>query len=797
VKFNFFNLRILHGVSVVLAVAVAVVCQAAPARAAVPNFKAVSESGEVVFFDTEDQLVPGDTDTKRDVYERYFDSRVGGYVTREVSLGPTGGNDAYNAQFEAANATGTLVFFSTQERLVPEDTDRQVDIYMRDLTTGSTTLVTTGEAACSPGCGNGEFSTAFAGINESGTEVFFTTAERLAQGDSDNSVDLYVRSAGQTKLVSTPEAGCGAGCGNGAFDVSSRGISADGSHAYFATAEPLSSADGDSTLDIYAHDLGNGATYLVSRGACVGCGNGGAVPVFDGSSADGDRVFFSSDEKLTEGDNDSATDAYARDLPNGPTTLISGGSENSPANFAAASADGSHVFFTSAEGLEAGDDDGANDIYEWTEGSPLSLVTNAPCSSRCGVTFDAVSAASSEVIFNTSAQLSAEDQDAQQDVYRQHVGGGAPVLVSRGEAACTSCWNGTADVKFSRGSADASRVIFSTPEGILEEDTDGEDDIYLRDIEGESTSLITTSPSYCPRPRGSCGASFVGASPDGRHIFFLSVERFTLEDGDNEADIYERFLGTSPDEDVTRLVSQENDPNLELGPPPPTLTGTDPAPPSSSTTPRVLGEAEAGARVKIYATTDCSGEPVAAGTAAELEATGLKASVAPGSSTEFRATAEAEGFVSKCSEPVSYRQIKESGGEASGGESGGGGGPSGGGTSGGGNVRRTPVTGANAGGGNGGSAHPSGFLVPQIRITFAPGSKTRHRSPVFRFTDSTGQPGTTFRCKLDRKAWKRCASPLRLKRLGVGRHSLRILAVNGAGVATPRPVKRVFKVVPR
>jgi Tol biopolymer transport system component len=762
------------------------------AVAAVPNFKAVSESGEAVFFETEDQLVPGDTDTKRDVYERYFDAHFGEYVTREVSLGPTGGNDAYNAQFEAENATGTKVFFSTQERMVAEDTDRQVDIYMRNLSNGTTTLVSAGEGSCSPGCGNGEFPTTFAGINEAGTEIFFTSAERLAQGDTDSSVDLYVRNltTGETKLVSTAEAGCGAGCGNGEFDVSSRGISADGSHAYFATAEPLSAADGDTALDIYAQDVESGETYLVSRGGCAGCGNGGAVPVFDGSSADGARVFFSSDEKLTDADTDSSTDVYARDLPAGPTTLISGselpGSVDTTANFAAASADGSHTFFTSAEKLVSGDTDEANDIYEWTESSPLSLVTRSTCTTRCGVTFDAASADSSEVVFNTAAQLSAEDQDAQQDVYRQHVGGGEPVLVSRGEASCPACWNGSADVKFSRSAADASRVIFSSQEGILGEDTDGEDDIYLRDIGGESTSLITTSPSYCPLPKGSCGANFVGASADGRRVYFLSVERFTLDDGNNGADIYERFLGSSPGEEVTRLVSQGNGPNLELGPPPPTLRGTDPDSPGSSTTPRVLGEAEAGARVKIYTTTDCSGEPVATGTAAELQAAGLKVSVVPGSLTEFRATAEAEGFVSRCSEPVVYRAVKEGGDEGS---EGGSAGRSGGDAIG--------LVSASKNGPAGNRVQGPAYLVPQARITFAPAAKTRLRSPVFRFTDSTGQSGTTFRCKVDHKSWRPCSSPLRLKRLGNGRHVLQVLAVNGAGVTEPQSVKRVFKVVPR
>ena len=42
-----------------------------PGATAAPSFKAVSTSGEVVFFETDEQLVPGDTDTKRDVYERY------------------------------------------------------------------------------------------------------------------------------------------------------------------------------------------------------------------------------------------------------------------------------------------------------------------------------------------------------------------------------------------------------------------------------------------------------------------------------------------------------------------------------------------------------------------------------------------------------------------------------------------------------------------------------------------------------------------------------------------------------
>ncbi|HET7591159.1 MAG TPA: hypothetical protein VFK14_13375 [Solirubrobacterales bacterium] len=778
-------------VSAVLVVLGVALLAAPSARASVPNYKGSSADGSVVFFESDEKLVPGDTDFTRDVYERSFDEAVDAYVTREVSLGPTGGNDAFPAQFEAVSGNGLLVFFSTQERLVAEDTDRSTDVYMRNLETGATTLVTKGAPSCLPGCGNGAFPVAFAEATGDGAKVFFETKEQLAPEDTDNSTDLYMRNlaGGETVLVSAGESSCSPGCGNGEFDVSRRGISGDGRYAYFTTEEPLSNADTDSARDVYARDLQEGKTYLVSRGQCSGCGNSGAEPIFDGSSADGSRVFFSTAEKLVEGDDDEATDVYARDLPAGPTTLISGGSKKTTASYAAASADGKHVFFTSAEGLLGADEDNANDVYEWSEGAPpnLKLVTSAECTRLCGASFEALSEDAEEVVFTTAEALVAEDRDESDDIYRQNVNGGAPVLISRGEDSCTSCWSGEENARFNEASADASRVVFSTAEGILEGDDDGEDDIYLRDTNGAgTTSMITIAPSYCPLKPGNCGATFVGASADGEHVFFRSVERFTLEDGDNEADIYERDL-SSPGEEVTRLVSTENDPKLVLGPEPPQLLETSPESPGQSTTPRLIGEAEPGAKVKVYTSPDCSGEPVATGTAEELLDPGLQATVAASSLTSFRATAEAEGFVSECSAPLSYEEVTPIGG----GEAGGGSGGSGGGSAGTSGGTGAKVEGATA------VAKGQTYLVPHTRITYGPGAKTRRHRVVFRFADSTGQTGTRFRCKLDRKRWRGCRSPLRLKHLGRGRHVLRVRAVNAAGTWEPRAARRAFKVVPR
>ncbi len=590
---------------------------AATALAAPAIYKGASADGEIAFFETDEQLVPGDTDTKRDIYARSYDEAVGAHVTRLVSLGPAGGNDAHHATFEQAGGDGTEVFFSTDESLVEADADLRADVYMRDLELGTTAFVSRGEAGCPPGCGNGAFDADFARASTDGGEAFFVTDEKLVAGDTDASFDVYRRklSAETTSLVSAG--------GNGAFDASLRGISPDGSWAYFTTAEPLLGADGDGAVDIYARDLEGAATALVSRGeeACPACGDNGAVPVFQESSGGGTRVFFTTDEALLPADEDSATDVYSRDLPAGPTRLISGGDPTTlTASFSAATADGAHVFFTTAESLAGEDADGANDIYEWTGGTH-SLVTPAACASACGATFDAVSDDAETVVFSTAEQVSGADTDGSVDIYQQEVGGGAPTLVSRADPSCGGCGNGAADARFNRASGDVSRVVFTSAEKLSVEDPDSEDDIYARDLPGEATSLITTSPSYCPLKKGNCGATFVDASSDGSHVFFTTVERFTLEDGDNEVDAYERFLGESPGEEVTRLVSTGNSPDLELGPAAPLLEGTTPESPASSTTPKVFGQAEAGATIKLYTTSSCSGEPAAHGSAAHARRT--------------------------------------------------------------------------------------------------------------------------------------------------------------------------------
>jgi Tol biopolymer transport system component len=748
---------------------------ASSALAAPANYAGASTNGAVVFFTTTEQLVPGDTDSRRDVYERSFDAGVGDYVTREVSTGPIGGNDAFDALFEKASADGTKAFFSTDESLVATDTDHNADIYMRDLTNGTTTLVSLGDSLCVPACGNGPSDAGLAGASADGSEAFFVTDEQLSAGDTDNAVDVYERNllTSTTTLVSAGGSPCPPGCGNGDFNAVLRGISPDGTRAFFATFEQLSNSDTDTALDLYARDLPNGPTTLVSQGdpSCAPCGNSNSSPaVFAGSSTNGSKVFFETDEGLVTGDTDGSNDLYQR--TGGVTTLISGGTlPGFPANFMASSDDGAHVFFITAESLVGGDANSATDVYEWSGGAP-SLITSGTCTqgagAGCGSTFDAATADGTKILFTTTEQLDGVDTDTSPDVYEQNIVTGTPTLVSQSDAPCApACGNGAAQAIFNGVSSDASKVFFTTTEQLVPQDVDPNADIYMRNL-GTSSTALASPLGVCPI--SGCDAVFNGASSDGAHVFFQTTERLTAGDIDSEIDIYERSAGQ------TRLVSTGN--SVVLGPATPVLTGTNPASPGASITPAILGQADLNTSIKLYTTPDCSGVPAAAGTSLDLGGAGISVTVTVGSTTSFRATAtDGNGDTSPCSASVSYTQASAP------------------------PPPPPPDSGGGSGSGSGGSSTgttPGGghtFLMPQTLITFAPASKTRARRPTFRFTDATDQAGTTFLCKVDRAAWQPCNSPMRLKQLRWGKHTFQVVGTNAAGAEEPAAVKRSFKVV--
>ena len=84
---------------------------------------------------------------------------------------------------------------------------------------------------------------------------------------------------------------------------------------------------------------------------------------------------------------------------------------------------------------------------------------------------------------------------------------------------------------------------------------------------------------------------------------------------------------------------------------------------------------------------------------------------------------------------------------------------------------------------------------PQTMITKHPPSQTD--KPSVRFKFRADEPGASFQCKLDKKPWKPCSSPKKVKHLDHGKHKFQVRAIDAAGNIDPTPARDKFTVVKR
>ncbi len=97
------------------------------------------------------------------------------------------------------------------------------------------------------------------------------------------------------------------------------------------------------------------------------------------------------------------------------------------------------------------------------------------------------------------------------------------------------------------------------------------------------------------------------------------------------------------------------------------------------------------------------------------------------------------------------------------------------------------------GGGGGPPGGAGDQTAPQTKISKGPKKRIEKSTVKVKFRAT--EPGSTFQCKLDRKHYKRCSSPHKLKRLDRGKHTFRVRAIDAAGNVDPTPAKLKFKVV--
>lgn len=276
------------------------------------------DGSRVVFASSAPDLVAGDANATFDVF--VHDRPTG--VTARVSV-DSAGNEADGLSLAPRiSADGlVVVFHSLATNLVAGDLNPGFDVFVHDLSTGATEMVSV-DSAGAPG----NFPSVAGSLSADGRFVAFDSdATNLVADDLNFRTDVFVhdRQTGTTERVSVSTDGTG-GNGQSGF-VDPPAISADGRVVAFASgASNLVAADGNNFVDMFVRDRASGST---SRVSVARDGTEGDAPVahWPNLSANGNVVVFASlATNLVVGDTNAAQDVFAQASSCGNSTVDPG-----------------------------------------------------------------------------------------------------------------------------------------------------------------------------------------------------------------------------------------------------------------------------------------------------------------------------------------------------------------------------------------------------------------------------------------------------------------------------------------
>ncbi len=318
-------------------------------------------------------LVPGDAFGTNDVFLKDF---LTGNITR-VSTDSAGAAANGHSSLPYISADGRhVVFESLASNLVEGDTNGQADIFVKDIQTGETRMVSTDSNGVQGDAASGRPS-----ISADGRYVVFSSdSTNLVAGDSNNRLDVFLKDlqTGETTRVSTTSGGI-----QGNNDSLFGFISADGnSVAFHSSASNFVAGDTNGTMDVFVKDLRSNEIKAASTNSSGELAGNSVDPFL---SADGRYVvFLSTAANLVDGDTNGSRDVFIKDLQTDETKRLStdsNGNETSGGCYdCILSADGRYVAFHSLAGdLVPGDTNGSYDAFlkDVQTGEILRLSTDA------------------------------------------------------------------------------------------------------------------------------------------------------------------------------------------------------------------------------------------------------------------------------------------------------------------------------------------------------------------------------------------------------------------------------------
>lgn len=312
----------------------------------------------VLFISAASSLVAGDTNDKLDAFVR--DRMLG--TTVRVSVGSTGQEANADTLSTRISVDGSVVIFATAAgNLTPGDTNGELDVFVHELASGTTTRPMVSNLSEEP---NGPSHPG--SLSADGSLIAFRShASNLVAGDTNGQADAFVydRVRGQTGRVNLGRRGAQAN-----KTTYRPMLTSNGRFVVFRTlADNLVQGDTNRQIDVFVRDRVARTTRRINLGSGGRQANGlTARATISGS---GRYVAFASlASNLVRGDGNRDWDVFLRDRWRGRTTMVSrapgGRSANSCSKVPRLSADGHTVVFKSlASNLVAGDLNRLDDVF--------------------------------------------------------------------------------------------------------------------------------------------------------------------------------------------------------------------------------------------------------------------------------------------------------------------------------------------------------------------------------------------------------------------------------------------------
>jgi hypothetical protein len=523
------------------------------AQSSTTSSRCVSPDGRYVAFQSDaSNLVPGDTNKASDVFVR--DTLLG--TTTRVSTasdGTQGNNLSLDPSLAVApDGTVYVAFSSGASNLVAGDTNNNLDVFVKNLTTGDVAVAS--KASDGTQGNDGSYGPSLA-VAPDGTiyVAFYSFASTLVAGDPNGHLDdVFVKNMTTGDVASTGTQGQDY-CINPSVAVAPDGT------VFVA----FLAGDTNGNYDVFVKNMTTG--NVASAGPQ---GNNNASGPSLAVAPDGTvYVAFSSDaSNLVAGDTNNTFDVFVMNLSTGDVALASTASDGTQGNDGssgpslAVAHDGTvYVGFTSyASNLVAGDTNNTSDVFVKNRATgDLTRVSTASDGTQgnyysYGPSLAVGSDGTVSVGFTSGAgNLVAGDTNGQDDVFVKDLTTFATSLVSRRDPDLPSLLASGGTGPFSL-SADGRYLAFqSGAPNLLPGDTNNASDVFVRDTMLGTTTRVSTASDGTQGNYYSYSPS-VAVAPDGTVYVAFTSDASNLMAGDtnNTSDVFVKNLTTG---DVARV----------------------------------------------------------------------------------------------------------------------------------------------------------------------------------------------------------------------------------------------------